>query len=230
MGQLKAVMKRFVIGRPGLVPHAIRRGLLRGLAFHIDAATKSQRVLGLDEAEITSAIRRLTADAGSALDIGANDGWYSLYFASRPNIERVIAFEPCQALMGRVQENFALNDPTFAEKLSCMNTFVGTTDDENWCTVDSVVNDLPRPILLKIDVDGGELDVLRGGRRLLESGQALLVIETHSKDLEDDCFALLADFGYEVRVVRNAWYRWLIPEARPLIHNRWLVASPNVRR
>jgi hypothetical protein len=224
--RLKAVLKRLVIGQPGLQPCKVRRGLLRGLAFHIDAATKSQRLLGLDELEITSAVCRLAADARSALDIGANDGWYSLYFASCPNIVQVVAFEPCADLVERAQKNFALNDPELARKLNWVQKKVGNANDETWCSIDHVVKNLPHPVLLKIDVDGGELEVLLGSRQLLALRYATLIIETHSKNLEDDCLTLLTGFGYDVRIIRNGWYRRLIPETRELVHNRWLVAQP----
>src|SRR4051794_17444067 len=88
------------------------------------------------------------------------------------------------------------------------------------------VSRLPVPILLKIDVDGGEIEVLRGAHQLLNSRQALLVVETHSKQLEDACAGLLIDAGYDVRIARNGWYRCLIPEQRQSAHNRWLVAEP----
>src|SRR5688572_13246292 len=127
---LKATLKRLLTGRSGLHPHAVRRGLLRGLTFYIDPAIKSQRLLGLDEMEIAHQIHQLAADARSAMDVGANDGWYSLYFASRPNVQRVIAFEPCANLLDQVRENFALNDPKFATKVSCVPKFVGNSNDE----------------------------------------------------------------------------------------------------
>jgi hypothetical protein len=221
---LKAAFKPFIVGPPGLRPRTMKWGLLRGLAFHVDTATQSQRLVGLAEAEIVQSLRRLATLAQSALDIGANDGWYSLYLASRPNIKRILAFDPSSEAISQLRGNFALNEPAFAAKLTCYEKFIGDSDTDSTCTVDSVARDLPRPVLLKVDVDGGELDVLRGARQLLASGDALLVVETHSRELEDDCIALLAEHGYEPKVIPNGWYRLVIPERRPIAHNRWLVA------
>jgi hypothetical protein len=72
----------------------------------------------------------------------------------------------------------------------------------------------------KVDIDGGECDVLPG---LI--GLPTILIETHSKDLEEVCTAFLEEHGYATRVIRNARWRALWPEYRPLEHNRWLVAE-----
>jgi hypothetical protein len=221
---LKTIVKHALLGRPGLRPRHIPRGLLRGLQFQIDTAAKSQRLLGLEEAEISDEVASMAARARVALDIGANDGWYALYFASRPNIERVLAFEPVATLRERLLANFALNDPAWTAKLTCSPRLVGNRRDDNYCRVDEVPGDLARPVLLKIDVDGAELEVLEGARGLLASGHCLLVVETHSRELEEGCLGLLSGLGYRCRVVRHGWYRTFLPEARQLAHNRWLVA------
>src|SRR4051812_26096503 len=113
---LKSVIKRGLFGAPGLRPREISRGLLKGLKFNVDSSYKSMRLLGLDESEIASACRELGAEAHSALDVGANDGWYALYFSSLPNITRVLAFEPDGAIVESMRENFHLNDPQLLAK------------------------------------------------------------------------------------------------------------------
>jgi FkbM family methyltransferase len=55
--------------------------------------------------------------------------------------------------------------------------------------------DLGRPTVLKIDVEGEETAVLRGAKRLLGSDQALLV-STHSRELYEECRALLIPLGF----------------------------------
>jgi hypothetical protein len=222
---LKGAVKRLLVGDPGERPRDIGRGLLRGLRFNVDTATKSMRLLGLDEREITSAVQDAAAPpAAAALDVGANDGWYALYFASRPNIERVWAFEPDPNVVGRMHANFALNSPEYLAKLNVDEKFVGDRDDAQYCRVDTVVGDYAKPLVLKIDVDGGELDVLHGAQRTLERNQCTLVIETHSAQLERDCVAFLERLGYRTRIIKNGWYRGVIPEGRVIPFNRWFSA------
>jgi Methyltransferase FkbM domain len=223
--RIKSVIKRYLLGRPRLRPREISRGLLKGLKFNVDTSNKSMRLLGLDESEIASVTRRLAAEAKSAADVGANDGWYSLYFASRPNITRVFAFEPGEMVMEAMHKNFELNDPAFLAKTTLVTAFVGNKVGQSGLVrLDDYVSQFPEPILLKIDVDGGEIDVLEGGQEML-SRDCRLIVETHSEQLEKGCIQRLEGMGYSCRIIHNAWYRALIPEARPIPHNRWFIAE-----
>jgi hypothetical protein len=221
---LKGAVKRVLLGAPGTRPRDVKAGLLRGLRFNIDTASKSQRLIGLDEREIAVAVRAAAAGASAALDIGANDGWYALYFASRPNVERVWAFEPHASTAGRMRDNFALNDAALAAKLEVIEKCVGDRDDDAFVRVDTVVGDYAKPLVLKIDVDGGEVEVLKGARRTLERNACTLVVETHGRHLERDCLAFLAELKYRATIIDNGWYRVLVPETRPTPLLRWFVA------
>ena len=77
---------------------------------------------------------------------------------------------------------------------------------------------------MKIDVEGAVLDVLKGADETLRRLPCGLIIETHEANLERDCRALLQGLGYRTHIVRNGWYRAIIPESRDLPHNRWLIA------
>src|SRR5437867_3844662 len=101
------------------------------------------RLLGLDESEIASACRELAADAHSALDVGANDGWYALYFSSLPNISRIFAFEPDAATVEAMRRNFQLNDPALLAKATLVQAFVANRVGENgWVKVDDYISQL----------------------------------------------------------------------------------------
>ena len=83
------------------------------------------------------------------------------------------------------------------------------------------LDELERPDFIKVDVDGGELDVLQSAESTLSQVPALIV-ETHSAELERACGRLLVDHGLRVTVVSQ---RKLGTEMRPIPHNRWLVAE-----
>ena len=222
---LKSAIKQGLLGKPGLRPRRISRGLLKGLSFNVDTGNKSMRLLGLDESEIAPVTRKLAAQVRSAADIGANDGWYSLYFASRPNIEKIFAFEPLAHVLETARANFALNDPDFLKKVTLVEAFVGNkTGQDHWVRLDDYAAEMVEPILLKIDVDGGEIDVLEGARQVL-SRDCRLIVETHSPELEKGCIERLGAMGYSCRIIGNAWYRALVPENREIAHNRWFVAT-----
>jgi hypothetical protein len=222
---LKRRVKLLLLGSPGLRPRRIARGLLRGATFNIDTANKSMRLLGLDEAEIAGWTRRLTVRARIAVDIGTSDGWYATYYALQPNIQRVYTFEPDDLANKSLRQNLALNGPDAEHKCILLSKFAGAIDDATTCRLDSVLANEHQPIVMKIDVEGAELDVLKGAEQTLRRLRCGLVIETHSADLERDCQASLQSVGYQTHIVKNGWYRAIVPENRNIPHNRWLVAT-----
>jgi hypothetical protein len=222
---VKSLVKRAFLGPGGTRPRKIRKGLLRGLSFNVDVSNNASLVFGLYEREVLRDVRRLSRRVTAAVDAGANDGCYSLFFANQPGIERVIAFEPDPASNEKLQANLRLNDPALAAKLTIVSKFLGSRDQDGWCSLDSHLAALPGPTLLKIDVEGGEVDVLRGARQLLAREDCVLVVETHSPALERECAAFLQSLGYRTRIVKNGWYRILVPEQRSLELNRWLIAA-----
>jgi ubiquinone/menaquinone biosynthesis C-methylase UbiE len=222
---LKSLIKAAFFGPPGMRPRKLHAGLLRGFRLPVDTAGMSMHLVGLWETEIAGVVRRAAHRASVACDVGANSGWYSLYFASRPNIERVYAFEPDPAWISVLEENVRLNDPRYLERVTIVEKLVGDRDDGQWCRLDTVLRDVGGPIVFKIDVDGGELDVLKGAREILITKPCELVIETHSPALERGCAAFLRSLGYRVRIIKNGWYRALVPETRPIELNRWMSAT-----
>src|SRR5687767_2683706 len=125
---VKSLIKRAVVGKPGVREQTIPYGLLRGLRFTLDSNLQGQRVAGLYEREIAPYLRDYSARAVSALDVGTNDGWYALYLASRPSIRHVYGFDPDPKNTDALERNFAGNDPAFRKKLTIYNKFVGNRD------------------------------------------------------------------------------------------------------
>jgi Methyltransferase FkbM domain len=60
--------------------------------------------------------------------------------------------------------------------------------------------------LIKIDVDGFELDVLQSGKSLFSAGKVDLLVETHSFELEKSCIEWLQVRGYNCKIIKNAWW------------------------
>jgi hypothetical protein len=110
-------------------------------------------------------------------------------------------------------------------KIELLRAFAGTASGDGAIRIDDLNVAHSAPGFMKIDVDGFELDVLLGGKNLLAHGDTDLLVETHSAALEAQCAEYLKQFGYACRVSKNAWWRVLIPEQRPLNHNPWLFAE-----
>ena len=120
--------------------------------------------------------------------------------------------------------NLLLNNEHKNERLLISSNFIGCARQENYDTLDQLALSLDEPGFIKVDVDGQELDVLNSGKKLLAKGHVSILLETHSKKLEDDNIKLLKSLGFHIKMIKNAWWRFIIPEQRPIPHNRWLWA------
>lgn len=212
--------------RPGSGPRTVRTGALKGLRMDLDLKRQAQIYLGLYERELYPWLRRLGRDAASALDIGASDGPYSLYFLKRTNARAVYAFEPDPAARELLAANLQLNDLHTDPRMQLSGAPVGSGKTPGTIALDSLLGSIPLPCVAKVDVEGYEADVLEGAPALLAAGRVSWIIETHSRPLEQTCIRLLERHHLTVRVVSPAWWRFAVPEARPIPHNRWLVAHP----
>ncbi|MBG6288060.1 FkbM family methyltransferase [Pseudomonas nitroreducens] len=132
-------------------------------------------------------------------DVGANIGNHALFFACIGQAAETHCFEPTDAAADLLEENFALNgiSPSSAKihrigigakagKASfdhLESTNLGATsikcDDSGEIVIDSLDNLYPEtiPDLLKIDVEGMELDVLQGAQALIERSRPAILIE-----------------------------------------------------
>jgi FkbM family methyltransferase len=154
------------------------------------------------------AFRQALAPGAVALDIGANIGSYALLFGQwvRPG-GRVYAFEPAPAIRVDLERHIALNHlagivvpvAAAASEASGRASFVtagphglnrfGAGREGSAFVVDTITIDEfcdregIRPALIKIDVEGAELAVLRGARRTLRARRddIALFVELHPR-------------------------------------------------
>lgn len=185
---------------------------------------------------------RLIEDGMIFLDVGANQGEFTLFAAKRLPHGRVISFEPLDSLRRLLVENVNLNGfnhvlvhscalsdetarrPIFLPAASTgagarnegLGTLFRTTEREmkaatvEVARLDDVVEDLrlDRVDIVKVDVEGAELRVLRGGARMLERFRPLILLEINREALaaSDTTVAELAGFlnglGYRFERVR----------------------------
>lgn len=143
-------------------------------------------------------------------DVGANVGLYTCFAGNVLPHDRIVAFEPSPVVAGRLRQNLELNGVhplTFQKALgSQRGTFpfdVHTGDplgrmsslvtDQHDGTYPVEVLDgttlfeqygVPEPTVLKIDVEGGEVDVLRGLEGALPSVRRIYC-EVHYELLEE---------------------------------------------
>lgn len=199
-------------------------GIFRGIKMELDLTCQAQLYLGIFEREVYKWARRLSTGINCAIDIGAGEGEYVIYFLARTTAKKIFAFEPSQIGQSRLISNLALNGLADDSRLNISAKFVGSSDGESTCTLNSLSPRILSPALIKIDVDGREVDILRGASGLIDRSDIRWIVETHSQQLEEECIRIFKMAGYVATIVDNAWYRLFIPELRPIPQNRWLVA------
>jgi hypothetical protein len=199
-------------------------GLYKGIYLDTNPIFQTQLILGLWERETYGVIRQAAAKAEWFIDLGAGKGELCMFFARRKQVLRIIAIEPNHSEAQTLLANLNYNniDPNRVELLE---KFCGSASDDMFVKIDQLGIIPSARGFIKIDVDGFELDVLRSGQQLLSQGNADLLVETHSGELEKGCIEFLEEMDYTCRVIKNAWWRLLIPEQRPIEHNRWFYAE-----
>jgi hypothetical protein len=200
-------------------------GLYRGLTMQLDLTRQLQLFLGLAERETHARIRNACASLGAAIDVGAGEGELTVFMLRRTAAKRVFAFEPSQSGRDKIVSNLALNNCSAAPRVFVSPNFVGSRDGHDTCALDSLIGDLSAPVFIKIDVDGAEMDVLKGASRLLHVPGCSWLVETHSATLEQGCLETFRQAGYKTCIIPKGWYRCFLPETRPSPHNRWLFAN-----
>lgn len=219
---MRGTIKR-VLPAPG--PRRMPLGLGHGITMNVDFAMQTRAFLGLYELELNRHLRRLCRAGSRAYDVGGQFGYDALVLA-RLGGTRVASFEADAGCVTAMRENFALN-PSLGAQILPVTAWVGTGDGATLA-----LDDFARspggfvPDFMKIDVDTAELDVLEGARELLLERRPSLVVEVHSEELERRCGVLLKAHGYAPTIVSQ---RRVLPDYRPIAHNRWLVAEGRSR-
>lgn len=176
---------------------------------------------GTHEVQVQEAMRRTIGPGDVIWDVGANIGSLALVAARVVGpAGRVVALEPEAGCAAAIRANAARNAMTWLDVREVAATDA-TRDvemivvgDSLWTRLASVgehdlatdrrvvpgcaLDDLaaPAPALVKIDVEGAELEVLAGMRRLLAEVQPVVVCEMHGRNRE--FCAVMDDAGYAV--------------------------------
>jgi methyltransferase FkbM-like protein len=208
-------LKRRLLPPPG--PQRIPFGIGAGITLNVDFQSDTRLYLGLYEIELNRHLRRLCTPGTLCFDVGGGVGYDALVLA-RLTGASVASFELDPRSRARMDANFALNPER--SLISTVSAAVGTGPGQ--LALDDFGREAFRPGFIKIDVDGGELEVLRSAERLLVDHRPSLIVETHSAELEQLCGRFLHARGYRPVVV---YQRLIWKERRPIEHNRWLVAS-----
>lgn len=212
-----------------VVPHGYRPRRLvtgpgRGLRMNLDLTFQTRLWLGLYETELNSTLRQLCRPGRKAFDIGGQFGYDALILAKLTG-GPVVTVDCEDFSIEAMRANIALN-PDLRDRVTPRKASIAAKSDpdKDLLSIDDLAEQTFAPELLKIDIEGGELDALNGATRVLELVRPDLLIEVHTAELEQQCMLLLHDLDYQLELIDQR--RWF-PDYRPTEHNRWLVARPD---
>lgn len=201
----------------------ILAGPSKGMFVKYDVNHRSQHLLGLYEREIYPYLEKGMRKSDVLVDIGANDGYYVLAFLKSG--KKVIACEP-GPIINELINNSGLNNYVASKDFIIERRLVGLELSPEFVSVEHLVKDFNGNKFFLVDIDGGESDLLSSCGDDYDHKHSCWLVETHSKQLEDSCIEFFKKRKYRVTLIKNAWWRKIISEHRPLEHNRWLYAEP----
>ena len=200
----------------------IRFGICSGFYYH---NPQLGMTLGRFEYEIAKYVRSFIGHGSCCYDIGACLGYYSMAFTKLNTDGKVYAFEPYPDHYKILKETIEYNK--LNKNIELFDYFLGEQTDikSKIYSIDYLLFEskmkISNPDFLKIDVDGPEYDILTGAKKTIGTYSPKIIIETHSKQLEDSCIKFLSEQGYTIKI---ATQRRFFKEYRPLEHNQWICA------
>jgi FkbM family methyltransferase len=221
---------RFLSGRE--FNYEISAGPAKGLVFPISLPQDKLIWTGTCEKEVAETIAANIRPGDICLDIGSHRGFMAGIMALASHHE-VFCFEPNpenQAHLEKLRElnpalklklvNLAVSDSIGQAEFSIMpessmgklkdSGFQSDADQSGWIrvdtrTLDSLLEDqsIAPPNFIKIDVEGAEVQVLRGAEQLIERCHPVMVIELHTSELARECSELLRCKGYSAQIIQE---------------------------
>ncbi len=226
----------------------VPRGLGEGLSMFVDPRYELGYVRGDHEPWLSDILKRWLRPGDLFIDVGAHIGYFSLCAARLVAPQGgVIACEPDPDNLSRLRANIRRND--FVRVVQTREAALGGATGEalfrrasafssrvGGCLADHVeaggeyvavpllrLDELcmgTTPRAIKVDVEGGEIDVLQGASRIIDEARTGWLIELHNRTAREHVLHRLKNAGYQVQ--------WLQP-AHPIYRDyqqEYAIAEP----
>ena len=214
----------------------IKAGPLKGKKWI--ATSGGNFVQGDQETYKTDAFTKNFSAGDVFFDIGAHFGYYSAIAALINNGSgKIFAFEPRSMNAGFFRKHMKIND---FKNVTLIEAAVGESDKDvhfdtghgsatghvssdgdlsvKQVSIDRMVEDgsLPVPGFIKIDVEGGEIEVLKGSKKVISKYKPKMIIATHNPE----CYQYVIDF------LNRNMYRFDVLNPDPIKGDTEIVALP----
>jgi FkbM family methyltransferase len=201
---------------------------------------------GFYQDDVLVGLRHLLEPGDVFWDIGANYGFMSIYVDRVfDGAVKTVAFEPNPVVLGELRENLRRNQcRNVAIEEVCLSDRAGetsfyTSSDHSWnatlirdfaeinaenievkvetSTIDECVERLPPPSVIKLDVEGAEYLVAKGGRGFLASKHPPIIVEYNTVAIEqagltpEEYLGFFRELGYEIYALKRppfGFHRW----------------------
>ncbi len=181
----------------------VQGGVGCGLRLRLNPRYDEGFWLGNYEEGVQAVLAKYLKPGFVVYDLGAHIGFLSLIAARLVGPKgMVFAFEADPENASRIQEHIEAN--------SLKQIAV---------TLDEFTREHARPDFIKMDIEGGEVEALRGASHVFERIRPLLLLEVHNRGAEEHVRSRLRDWGY--------CHEWLEPDLARLPHH--LMAWPEGR-
>ena len=198
--------------------------------FYKDNISKSLKKNGW-EPHVYDIIRKIIKPTDTFIDIGANIGYHTIRIS--PFVEKVISIEPCKIIFDLLVNNVSINnlknvicvmsglssdnrimylqDPdensTNFGDLRIKKNKVGDSKEIKCVNLDYLLEGQESVDVIKIDVSGSEIDVIKGGIKTILKFKHFIIIPLESNMFEtNSCFGLkylLNVLGYSLMEIHS---------------------------
>lgn len=229
---LRAALESLARGR------RFKRSLPNGIRFYVSPDSQLKYMRKRFDTDLIELAERYVAEDSVVWDIGANCGVFAFSSAAA---KQIVAVEADPFLCSLIQDSVRLNGvqvvlvsaAAFSENVLAefsiarrgrasnhLSGFEGSTQTGGersrmlvpTITLDGLLDATLAPTLVKIDVEGAEIEVLRGAERVLNEIRPILYLEIVDAT-RAECQRILGAAGYEM--VQGAEMNWTcLPRAR----------------
>ncbi len=199
----------------------IKSGPLKGYKWIPSSGSKF--IKGTYEPEKTEALGRVLRQGDIAFDVGAHVGYFSILMSKIIGSSGCIySFEPRGINLSFLERHIKINNCT---NIKVINSAVGSSNGKalletrtgtgtgrislsgnisvNIISLDAFCSQNISPTFIKIDVEGGEYDVLIGAAKTIDKYKPRIVLATHGPELDEQCISWLTGKGYVTYAVNQ---------------------------